>query len=175
MSSKKNDYISFFNKIFRNVELNDLNELKKKVCSIREYAKLFEIPYPSFRLKMIEYLNNKFGIEKSLEIRSRLWPSTHTHTQLKKSRLKNEIIYQLKKNYPENKSKVETLTDLAYNWNLNRITITKWIKEWIGIEYGKFEAKYIFDEVWGSKKNRNNPLTHGEVKKFIKIIFYERI
>ncbi len=170
MSTKRNDYVTYFNKLFRNFQLNDLNEFKrsKNIRSLREYARYFEIPYPSFRLKIIKYLDNEFGVKKSFEIRSQLWPSTHLDARLKKYKLKEEIINQLVNFYPENNIKIKTLSDLAFKWNLNRLTITEWIKDWLIQEYGRFEGKNILYDVWTSKKNRNNPISYNAIKKYIK-------
>lgn len=168
MSLEEGDFFPYFNKMFEAIKLKELNELKKKVDSLRKYAKRFETPYPSFRLKMINYLNNKFGEETALEIRSQLWPSTQLDAQLKKSGLKDEIMSQIRRYYPENMSNIKTLSVLAYKWNLNRITITKWTREWLDQEYGRDEAKQIFNEIWTSKKNRNNPIAYNDVIKFVK-------
>jgi hypothetical protein len=64
MSLEEGEFVSYFNKMFEDFKLEDLKGLSKKVFSLRKCAKRFEIPYPSFRLKIFNYLNNKFGVKR---------------------------------------------------------------------------------------------------------------
>jgi hypothetical protein len=170
MYKQKKDFINFFKYLFEDIQPENIIDIKKRKSfkSLREYARYFEIPYPSFRYEIIKCFDNIFGVKKSREIRSILWPSSHYVANLKKQTIKNEIINQLERNYPKNIYNISTLTDLALRWKLNRLTLTKRIKGSLIHKYDIRLGNQIFYELWASKKIRNNPINYNTIKKHIR-------
>ncbi len=122
-----------------------IEEIKifKHFKSIRGFAKHFGLSYNKFRRTLIQYLNQKYGIERAEIIYNKLWPTFKEKTKINKQKFLEKLKFQLNNYFPKEIEKIDQLVDYAQEFGVDPNSITNWIMEYLK---NKFLPSYMAEE-----------------------------
>jgi len=127
----------------------NINE--EDILSMNKLAIKYNVSKPF----VIEFLNkilkSKYTKHEMMRIKGDLWPQG---SLIKKNKKENFYRFFPKylNNYPNDISKIPSLQDFADMVNVERNTITDWLKKYFRREFGSEEGATIFKEIWTNRQ-----------------------
>lgn len=102
------------------------------------------------------------------QINEFLWPQGPRENRIKRKQLKI-IVADFMKKYPNNVLDIPSLQELADKLEVERNTITDWLKKLYSIKYGQKEGIIIFEDIWTNRQGGQDVRLKFEyLEQFIK-------
>lgn len=144
------------------------NIREDKILSMNKLADKFNVSKPF----VIDFLNNyiklRYTKQEMMRIKKDLWPQGSLVNKIKREKF-YQILPECIENFPNDISKIPSLQDFADMINVERNTITNWIKKYLLREFGSEESAIRFKEIWTNRQGGQNVrLKYEKLKNFIR-------
>lgn len=169
MLEKNKELKTFFDRLLGDKPEENIKIIKasKNFRSLKKLALYFRVGRTWLNdIWLKKYLNQKYGHDRAAIIKKNLWPPDSVGIKAKKSKFR-EKISSLLKLYPENIEKIDGINKLAKKIGVTKITILKWIDDYLKQYYNVDTAKVMYRQIWKSRKGTERKIKYEYIKTIV--------
>jgi len=155
------NYLKELLKFYPNV--NDDNIISKS-----QLAKKFKVSKPFVIDFIKKYLRMEFGQRLANKINKELWTQGPREYEVKRAQLE-DILLGYMENYPDNNHLIPSLQELSDMLEVERNTMTDWLKKYYKQKFSPRKGNEIFKNIWTSRQGGQDVrLDYDYLEQFIR-------
>jgi len=133
-----------------------------------QLAKKLKVSKPFVIDSIRDYLTTKYGKDKIKQINDFIWPQGPREYRIKRRKLESTMADFMKK-YPYKVLEIRSLQELADKLEVERNTITDWLKKLFSKKFGQKEGNIMFEDIWTKRQGSQDVRLKFEyLEQFIK-------